>query len=131
MQRQKKQMILILALLLVFGAAYAGMRWYNKNQSEKEAKEEEAAKIYVTNEKPEEITAFSYQADGETLTFQREGDDWALESDRELKLDQGAVEAIAEKLSALEAEELVEEPQDLAEYGLDRKSTRLNSSHDN
>lgn len=29
------------------------------------------------------------------------------------------MEAIAEKLSALEAEELVEEPQDLAEYGLD------------
>lgn len=119
MLKQKKQMILILALLLVFGGAYAGMRLYNQKQSEKEAEEAEAAKIYVTNENQEEIMSFSYQKDGEELSFVKEGGGWTLEKDRELTLDQSAVEAIAEKLSSVEAEAYVESPEDLSEYGMD------------
>lgn len=118
MKKQKKQMILILALLVVFGAAYAGMRLYNKNQNEKEEKEAEAAKIYVTNEKPEDITAFSYQNGGETLSFVKE-DEWLLQDDKEMKLDQSAVESIVEKLSAVEAEDKVEQSENLEEYGFD------------
>lgn len=119
MKKQKRQMILILALLLVFGSAYAGMRAYNQNQSRKEAEEAEAAKIYVTNVKKEEITAFSYQSGGETLLFVKEGEDFILENDREIKLDQSEVEAMAETVSSVEAEDQVNMPGDLAEYGFD------------
>lgn len=119
MKKQKKQMIFILALLAVFVAAYAGMHVYNKNQKEKADKEAEAGKIYVTKEKQEDITAFSYQMDDSTLTFVKEGDGWVLRDDEETKLDQSAVTSILERLVSLEAEDTVENPESLSEYGFD------------
>lgn len=117
MQKQKKQMILVLVLLLVFGAAYGGMRIYNKKQAEKESAEEEAAKTYITKVDQGAITAFSYQNMEETLEFVKEEDTWVSKNDESISLDQSAVEEIAEKIASLEAEEVVESPEKLSEYG--------------
>lgn len=125
MQKQKKQMILILVLLLIFGAAYGGMRVYNKKQAEKESAVEEAAKVYVTEVKQENITAFSYQNGEETLEFVKEEDTWVSKNDESIKLDQAAVDTMLEKIASLEAEEIVESPEELSEYGFDAPTNIL------
>ncbi len=125
MQKQKKQMILVLVLLVLFGAAYGGMRIYNEKQAEKESEEEEASKIYIAEVKQEDITAFSYQNAEETLEFVKEEDTWISKNDESIKLDQTAVEDMLENIASLEAEEIVESPEDLSEYGFDTPTNVL------
>lgn len=122
MKKQKKQMILILALLAVFVTAYAGMHVYNKNQEEKESKEAEAGKIYVTKETQEDITAFSYQNSDSTLSFVKEEEEWVFKDEKETALDQSAVTSMLEQMVSLEAEDIVESPESLSEYGFDEPS---------
>ena len=120
MQKQKKQMILVVVLLLIFGSAYGGMRIYNQKQADKEEKEEEASKTYVTGVKKEDITAFSYQNMEETLDFVKEEDTWVLKNDESMKLDQSAVESMVNEIASLEAEEVLDLPEDISEYGFDK-----------
>ena len=120
MQKQKKQMIVIIIILILFVAAYFGMRSYNAKQEEKEAAETEAEKIYVTELKKDDITAFSYQTDGETLSFVKEEDTWKCENDETLTLDETAISTMLSTVATLEAAESVEDAGELSEYEIGR-----------
>ncbi len=119
MQKQAKQMIVAVILLIVFGAAYGGMHIYNQKQAEKESEQEEAKKIAVVGVKQEDITAFSYQNGDDTLEFVKEEDTWITKNAEEMSLDQSAVESMIGEIASLEAEEVVEGAGDFSEYGLD------------
>lgn len=128
MRRQKKQMALVLACLILFGAAYAGMRAYNADQEKKEKEREEGAKVYVTEAEEEDVTAFSYQVKEETLEFVKEGEEWALRQDEGAKLDQDAVQEIVSSLARLEAEDQildVSEEDAAKEYGFSSPQNML------
>ncbi|MCI8634406.1 MAG: DUF4340 domain-containing protein [Eubacterium sp.] len=119
MQKQAKQMIVAVILLIVFGAAYGGMHIYNQKQAEKESEREEAEKITVVGIKQEDITAFSYQNGEDTLEFVKEEDTWITKNAEEMSLDQSAVKSLIGEIASLEAEEVVEGVGDFSEYGLD------------
>lgn len=119
MQKQAKQMLIVLALLIVFGAAYGGMRMYNQKQEEKQNRKEEEEKVLIAGVKQEDITAFSYQNGEDTLEFVKEEDAWITKNAEEMKLDQSTVESLLEKIASLEAEETVEGAGSPSEYGLD------------
>ena len=51
MQKQTKQILVVIALLLVFGAAYGGMRIYNDRQEKQAGEEAEAAISAQTSRK--------------------------------------------------------------------------------
>ncbi len=119
MQRQAKQMIAVLALLLVFGAAYGGMRIYNRTQQEKESERKEAQKLYLADVKKEDISAFSYQNGDDTLEFVKEGEEWISKNEEGMKLNQASVESMLDGLVSLTAEETVEGAGSFSEYGLD------------
>lgn len=119
MQKQKKQMIFVAVLLLLFAAAYGGMRVYNDKQEEKERAGEEADKIYVTESDADAVTAFSYQNGGETLSFVLEDDTWVCRNDDTVKLDAESIENIVSRVCRLEAEAVVEPEEELSEYGFD------------
>ena len=119
MQKQAKQMIVAVILLIVFGAAYGGMHIYNQKQAEKESEREEAEKITVVGIKQEDITAFSYQNGEDTLEFVKEEDTWITKNAEEMSLDQSAVKSLTGEIASLEAEEVVEGAGDFSEYGLD------------
>ncbi len=119
MQKQTKQILVVIALLLVFGAAYGGMRIYNDRQEKQAGEEAEAAKTYIAGIKAEEITAFSYQSGEETLHFAKEEGTWISQEDEGLQLNQTAVADMADTIAELEAEDTVEEAKELSEYGFD------------
>ena len=120
MQKQGKQLLILLALVLAFGAAYIGMRAYNDKQEEKEKQEEEAARIYVNDVRQEDITAFSYQTGETTLHFVKEGDTWTSQEDT-AELDQSKITEMLSAAAPLEAEGVIEEESqsDPSEYGMD------------
>ena len=119
MQKQAKQMIFVLALLAVFGAAYFGMRAYNARQEEKKSKEEEEQKIYITKEDAADITAFSYQNDADTLEFVRKNDTWISKNDESVPLNQTEIATILGVAVSLEADQTVEMEGSLSDYGFD------------
>lgn len=125
MQRQKKQFVMILILLVVCLGAFLGVRYHNQKQEEKEASEREAEKITVTELDTDKITAFSYDLDGVRLSFTKSGDDWLYEGDKEIDIDENTVSAMLTSVASLTASETIAEYDDLSAYGLDHPSNTI------
>lgn len=125
-KKKKKNLTLpiLLAVLVALGGSYAAIRAYNRaaEAKEDEKKEQESGEeIAIFGELAEdEITALSYDYQGETLSFVKDGDTWYLKEDREIPLSQTKFSAMTGVLSGLRANRVVEESlENLSSYGLD------------
>lgn len=125
MKRQKKQFLLLVIVLLLLLLAYIGIRFYNQKQEENDAKEKETETIQVTEIDASEITRFSYQRDGNTLTFTKEGEDWIFDADSSVSLDVSAIESMLSVAVSLNATEEIKEYEDEASYGLDAPANTI------
>lgn len=119
MQKQKKQLLILLILLVVLALAYAGIRFYNQRQEEKQTEEQEAETIHVTELETGDITGFSYQLDGVTLSFTKNGTDWNYDDDLTVDIEEDQIETMLEKAADITAAEEIVAYDSLAEYGLD------------
>lgn len=119
--KQKKGMIVLLAVLLVLCGIYFAMRGYNEKQEEKKAEEETADVVRVVEiGEPTEIT---YSADdGSSMSFVKEDGTWYFKDDKETELVQDTIQNIADTVSEVDAEKQIEDPDPLESYGLDAAS---------
>lgn len=125
MQRQKKQFLIMIILLVVGVAAYIGIRVYNDRQEEKKAAEEEAEKIKVTELNRDDIIRFSYLYEGETLEFEKEDDAWYYTADKSILLDGDQISSMLGTASSLTAATEVTDYDSLADYGLEEPSNTI------
>lgn len=125
MQKQKKQFVIILILLIVCAGAFLGVRYYNQKQEEKEKAEEEAETITVTDLETDAITAFSYYLDGEQLSFTKSGEDWIYDGDAAIDMDESTIDSMLSAAASLTAEDEINGADDLSEYGLDQPSNTI------
>lgn len=122
MKKQKKQLIALCILLLICIVAWVGLTKWNKSQEQKKQEEEEASKVTVTDIATEDVKAFSYQYNNETLSFVKEDDTWYYEADKSIALDQDAVETLVTTAAQLTADQKIK---DLSEYGLETPSNTI------
>lgn len=125
MKRQKKQLLLLVIVLLLLLLAYIGIRFYNQKQEENDAKEKETETVQVTEIDTSEITHFSYQQDGNTLSFTKEGEDWIFDADSSVSLDASAIESMLSVAGSLNATEEITEYENEAAYGLDAPANTI------
>lgn len=125
MEKQKKQFIVVLILLVVAVAAYLVLRVYNDKKEAKEEAEEDADTITITDFDTDDVTAFSYQLNGETLSFTKDGDNWLYDGDTSLDLDEDSITSMLSAVSNLTTEEALEEYDSLSDYGLDTPSNTI------
>lgn len=125
MKRQKKQFLLLVIVLLLLLLAYIGIRFYNQKQEENDAKEKETETVQVTQIDASEITHFSYQQDGNTLSFTKEGEDWIFDEDSSVSLDVSAIESMLSVAGSLNATEEITEYENEAAYGLDAPANTI------
>lgn len=125
MQKQRKQFVITVVILLVLVLAYIGIHLYNQKQEEKKEKEEKENEITVTELDTDDVTAFSYQVSGETLSFTKDGDEWVYDQDTSLDLDEDVVNGMIEKAASLTADESFDDYDSLADYGLDQPSNTI------
>lgn len=118
--KEKKMLILLLTAFVALAGCYAGIEFWNAKKEEQEKAEEEAAKIYLTGE--ESLTAVSYASGESRMGFVKEDGTWYDEDDREIPLSQDVVENFADAVGSLCAERELEDPDDVADYGLDSPS---------
>lgn len=119
MKKQKKQLITLCILLLICIVAWVGLTKWNKSQEQKKQEEEEASKVMVTDITTEDVNAFSYQYNNETLSFVKEDDTWYYEADKSISLDQDTMETLVATAAQLTAEQEIRDYEDLSEYGLE------------
>ena len=125
MKKQKKQLITLCILLLICIVAWVGLTKWNKSQEQKKQEEEEASKVTVTDIATEDVNAFSYQYNNETLSFVKEDDTWYYEADKSISLDQDTMETLVATAAQLTAEQKIKDYEDLSEYGLDTPSNTI------
>lgn len=125
MKKQKKQLILLVILLVVLCGAYFGAEAYNKHAEQKEADAELAGKKYLVQVDAADITAISYDCNEETCSFVKEEEVWVAEKDKTLSIKQSELESMAEKLAALEIQDVIEHVTDLAQYGLKEPAKKI------
>ena len=125
MQKQRKQFVITVVILLVLVLAYIGIHIYNQKHEEKKEKEEKENEITVTELDTDDVTAFSYQVSGETLSFTKDGDEWVYDQDTSLDLDEDVVNGMIEKAASLTADDSFDDYDSLADYGLDQPSNTI------
>lgn len=125
MQKQRKQFIITIVILLVLLLAYIGIHVYNQKQEEKKEKEEKENEVTVTELDTDDVTAFSYQVSGETLSFTKDGDEWVYDQDTSQDLDEDVVNGMIEKAASLTADDSFDDYDSLADYGLDQPSNTI------
>ena len=119
---RKKQWILLLVVLAAFVAATAGMRGYQNKQDKKEAQKEEAEKVYALQFSSDDVTGIAYEKDGEWLAFTKNDATWHCESDTAAVIDGDKMKTMLSSLGSMTADNTVESPADIAQYGLDEPS---------
>lgn len=115
MKRQQKQLILLIAMLVLLAGGYFGIRQYNKAQANKTSLD---TNIPMTTVSGEDIVKISYDYEGVTYSMEKDGDTWYDASDRSRKLTQYSITAMASNLAGLKATQQIENVTDLNQYGL-------------
>lgn len=119
MKKQKMQLLLLLAALVLLGGGYLGLKRYNSVQEEKEAEPEGEALVSL---KEDEIIRFSYEYNDVEYSYEKDGDTWYYTPDKSLNLTQYRLNTIVSKLAGLRAQETITDVKDMSQYGLDKPS---------
>jgi hypothetical protein len=115
--RFKSTLILFGIFILLFAALYF---FEFRNQGEKN-KEDTLVSI-----DPEDIEKLVFITDGQTLQFQREGEEWLITKPIEAKGDKYEINRLVDDFSSLKIERVVEdEPSDLKKYEIPQKEIEL------
>lgn len=125
MDGQKKQFIGICILVVLCVAAYFGLKTYNEKAAEKEQQAAEDKKIEAVSIDKEKVKAFSYQVNGNTITFEKEGDTWYYKDDHSINIDQDAISTMLNATVEVTAEQKLENVEDTGEYGFDSPTNVL------
>ena len=123
MQKGTKNLVLLCGVAVALCAAYGGLTAWNsyseKKQEEKEAAEEEAAKIYLCEVEQASQLEISNENGSFSFTWNSENETWGYDKDEKFPK-QSKVTAVTGKLESLLAVRQLEEvDEDLSVYGLD------------
>ena len=121
MKKQTKQLLALAGVLVLCVGVYAGLRVWNAGAEEREA----AAADYVVQ--LTDVTALSIDNGGGTLAFTKTDDNWTLDTDADFPVDGTYLDALANGLESVEAERILEDPDELADYGLEDPAYTLSA----
>lgn len=123
MNKQKKQLFLLLGLLFVFVAAYFGLQAYNNADTGKE--EEEEGEVVISMDYSDvECLQFNYGE--ELLEFEFVDGTWYVTGDHSRSVKQYRIQSILNGIACpLLAESKIENVTDLSQYGLAEPSQEI------
>lgn len=128
--RQAMKMTAAVIVLVIVVAAYFGISMWNKSEADKE--EAENASIELLDITADDIDKFSYEYNGETITFVKEDGTWYLDSDRDFPVKQTSIEGKLSSVASTTASREIEISEDnLADYGLDEPVNTITVTDNN
>lgn len=119
MKRGKKLSVLLLALMVMSGAAFMAIRLNS------ESKDADSGKSIFTLD-AEGATKLSWSYNGETVTLVKSGSGaWSYEGGGNYQLDESYISAMLTALSEITAVKTIENVDNPAEYGLDEPTCSI------
>lgn len=107
----------IILLLAILAALVAGILLVRKWTAQGEVEETASVPVYSTDSASIQRLTWTYN--NETVSFSRDGENWVYEDDSEFPTDASYLDAMTSTLASIEADRVIDDPGDLAQYGLE------------
>ena len=125
MKSKTVKLISGVAVLAVLSGTYIGVTSYVDSQEEKEAEAADTS-VSVVEMDSEKITSVSFNGtEGAEEVFEKEGDKWVKKDEPDFPVSQDTLDGAVNALTALSADQKLENPGDLSEYDLDKPQNQI------
>ncbi len=126
-RKNKKGLIIGVVALVILGLLYAGVTIYNKNaqESEKAQKEQEAASTILLSLDATKLTSISFDGTDGRVAFEQKDGEWYLPGDDAFVMNTSKAATMTSDLAALTITRTLDNPGDLAQYGISVDSNKI------
>ena len=125
MKNKTVKMILAVAVLAVCCGAYAGVKTYVSHQEQKESEAESEENTSVFTASADDIKSLDFMVDDTETTFEKKDDSWVKKDDTDFPVNQSTLDSVASSVTSVESDRVLEDVDDLAEYGLDSPANTI------
>ena len=129
--KKSTKLVSAVVVLAVLGGVYVGLNTYVSKEEKTESSEEES-KTEVFSVKTDDIKSLEFIVDKKEVTFEKKDDSWVKKDDSWVKKDETAfpvnqttLDSAASAIEKVEADRVLEDVEDLTEYGLDSPSNTV------
>lgn len=125
MKNKTVKMILAVAVLGICCGAYAGVKTYVAHQEQKKSEEESEESTTVFTASTDDIKSLDFMVDDTETTFEKDDDSWVKKDETDFPVNQSTLDSAASSVSSIDSDRVLDDVDDLSEYGLDSPSNTI------
>lgn len=122
--KKSTKLVSAVVVLAVLGGVYVGLNTYVSKEEKTESSEEES-KTEVFSMKTDDIKSLEFIVDKKEVTFEKKDDSWVKKDETAFPVNQTTLDSAASAIETVEADRVLEDVEDLTEYGLDSPSNTV------
>ena len=122
--KKSTKLVSAVVVLAVLGGVYVGLNTYVSKEEKTESSEEES-KTEVFSVKTDDIKSLEFIVDKKEVTFEKKDDSWVKKDETAFPVNQTTLDSAASAIKKVEADRVLEDVEDLTEYGLDSPSNTV------
>ena len=122
--KKSTKLVSAVVVLAVLGGVYVGLNTYVSKEEKTESSEEES-KTEVFSVKTDDIKSLEFIVDKKEVTFEKKDDSWVKKDETAFPVNQTTQDSAASAIKKVEADRVLEDVEDLTEYGLDSPSNTV------
>ena len=123
--KKSTKLVSAVVVLAVLGGVYVGLNTYVSKEEKAESSSEEESKTEVFSVKTDDIKSLGFIVDKKEVTFEKKDDSWVKKDETAFPVNQTTLDSAASAIKTVEADRVLEDVEDLAEYGLDSPSNTV------
>ena len=125
MKNKTVKMVLAVVVLGVCCGAYAGVKTYVAHQEQKESEEDSEESTTVFTASTDNIKSLDFRVDDTETTFEKDDDSWVKKDETDFPVNQTTLDSAASAIASVDSDRVLEDVDDLSEYGLDSPSNTI------
>ena len=125
MKNKTVKMVLAVVVLGVCCGAYAGVKTYVAHQEQKESEEDSEESTTVFTASTDNIKSLDFMVDDTETTFEKDDDSWVKKDETDFPVNQTTLDSAASAIASVDSDIVLEDVDDLSEYGLDSPSNTI------
>lgn len=123
--KKSTKLVSAVVVLAVLGGVYVGLNTYVSKEEQTESSSEEENKTKVFSVKTEDIKSLEFIVDKKKTTFEKKDDSWVKKDETDFPVNQTTLDSAASAIETVEADRVLENVDNLTEYGLDSPSNTI------
>ena len=123
--KKSTKLVSAVVVLVVLGGVYVGLNTYVSKEEKTESSSEEESKTEVFSVKTDDIKSLGFIVDKKAVTFEKKDDSWVKKDETAFPVNQTTLDSAASAIETVEADRVLEDVEDLTEYGLDSPSNTV------